>query len=135
MVKGPFPATLFPANIATQGEGRMISRDHYDRLIAAYVSAHEAGDEEAIGGLFTEDAVFLDPGRPPISGRQAIQEIYKNEHMGDGIKLIINVQKFHDGGDLTFGAGTFEVQEGAGASDFSLRLFTDKPMRFRHWQT
>ncbi len=91
----------------------MTMRDQFDRLVAAYIGAAEAGDAEAIARLYTEDALLLTPGHPPISGRQAIQENYK-ESMGDGYKLTVNVQDFQDQGDTAYAAGTYETEDGNG---------------------
>ncbi len=55
----------------------MTMRDQFDRLVAAYIGAAEAGDAEAIARLYTENALLLTPEHPPISGRKAIQENYK----------------------------------------------------------
>ena len=76
--------------------------------------AHEEGNENAIGRLFTENAMLLAPGHLPVQGRQPIQEIYKKEHMGDGVKLTITVKEFQDSGELLYGVGTFEAVEGTG---------------------
>ncbi len=91
----------------------MTMRDQFDRLVAAYIGAAEAGDAEAIARLYTEDALLLTPEHPPISGRQAIQENYK-ESMGDGYKLTVNVQDFQDQGDTAYAAGTYETEDGNG---------------------
>ncbi len=95
----------------------MASRDQYDKLNSAYNAAAEAGDVEAMGRLFTENALLLDPGRPPVSGGQAIRETYK-EHFGNkGYKQTINVYDFNEVGDLAYGVGTFEA-EGWGTGNF-----------------
>ncbi len=94
-----------------------------------YIGAAEAGDAEAIARLYTEDALLLIPEHPPISGRQAIQENYK-ESLGAGVKMIVNVQDFQDQGDTAYAAGTFEAEDGNGNwlevlqrhSDDSLRI-------------
>ncbi len=91
----------------------MTMRDQFDRLVAAYIGAAEAGDAEAMARLYTEDALLLRPAHPPISGRQAIQENYK-ESMGDGYKLTVNVQDFQDQGDTAYAAGTYETEDGNG---------------------
>ena len=91
----------------------MTMRDQFNRLVAAYIGAAEAGDAEAIARLYTEDALLLTPEHPPISGRQAIQENYK-ESMGDGYKLTVNVQDFQDQGDTAYAAGTYETEDGNG---------------------
>ena len=91
----------------------MSMRNQYDKLLAAYIGAAEAGDAEAMTLLYTEDALILTPGHPPISGRQAIQESHK-ESMGVGYKLTINVQDFQDQGDTAYAAGTYETEDGNG---------------------
>ena len=87
----------------------MTSREQYDRLIETYIKAHEEGNENAIGRLFTENALLLGSGFLPVRGRQAIQKAYKDEHMGDGVKLVMTVEEFQDSGELLYGVGTFEA--------------------------
>ena len=91
----------------------MTLRDQFDMLIAAYMGGTEAGDAEAIARLYTEDALLLIPEHPPISGRQAIQENYK-ENLGDGYKMTAKVQDLQDQGDTAYAAGTYESEEGNG---------------------
>ena len=92
----------------------MTMRDRFDRLVAAYMGGTEAGDAEAIGRLYTEDALLLTPEHPPIRGRKAIQENYK-ESLGDGFKMTINIQDFQYMGDTAYAAGTYEYEEGTGS--------------------
>jgi uncharacterized protein (TIGR02246 family) len=89
-------------------------RDQFDRLVAAYMGAVEAGDSEAVARLYTEDALLLIPENPPISGRQAIQENYK-ESLGDGYKLIVKIQDFQEQGDTAYAAGTYEAEDENGS--------------------
>jgi len=91
----------------------MTMREQFERLVASYASAVEAGDAEAIARLYTEDALLLTPGYPPISGRQNIQENYK-ESLGDGYKLTVNIQSFQDLGDTAYAVGTYETEYGNG---------------------
>jgi ketosteroid isomerase-like protein len=93
----------------------MTSRDQYDKLWTAYEAAHKAGDPEAISRFFTEDAMLLNPGQPPISGRQAIQEEYaKFVEDGVNLSLTVNVQDFGEGGDIAYGVGTFDGKDWTG---------------------
>ena len=85
----------------------MTMRDQSDKLAAAYITAAEAGDAVSLASLYTEEALILTPGHPPISGRQAIEE-YCKESIGDGIKLTINVLDFQEQGDTAYVAGTWE---------------------------
>ena len=91
----------------------MTLRDQFDRFIAAYVGAVEAGDAEAVARLYTEDALLINPEHLPISGRQSIQENYK-ENLGDGYKLTVNVLDFQDQGDSAYAVGTYESEDGNG---------------------
>ncbi len=87
----------------------MTSRDQYDKLTAVYEGAYEVGDAEAISRMFTEDAIILFPEHPPVSGRQAIREVYKTL-LGEGVKITVNVQDFDQSGDIAYGAGTYEAE-------------------------
>ncbi len=91
----------------------MTMRDQCDRLFTEWDCAAEAGDAQALTRLYTEDALLLSPGHPPISGRQAIQEHYK-EILGDGFKMTVNVRDFQGQGDTAYAAGTYETEDGNG---------------------
>jgi ketosteroid isomerase-like protein len=91
----------------------MTGREHYDRLNAAYVAAHEAGDAQAIGRLFTEDAMLLSPGLPPILGRTAIEESYE-AYIKNGVAITMDIMEFHASGNLAYGLGTFGGEFGVG---------------------
>ena len=91
----------------------MTMRDQFDKLVASYMGAVEAGDAEAVSRLYTEDALLLSPEHPPIRGRQAIQENYK-ENLGEGFKMAANIQDFEALGDTAYAAGTFETEDGNG---------------------
>jgi uncharacterized protein (TIGR02246 family) len=43
-------------------------------LVAAWLDATRRGDLNAVLGLMTEDAVFLQPGRPPMLGKTAFAQ-------------------------------------------------------------
>lgn len=91
----------------------MSMREQFDGLCNAYAGASEAGDAEAMSRLYTEDAMLLTPGKPPIKGPQAIQEYYR-EDLGDGYKLIINVLDIQELGDTACGVGTYETEDEKG---------------------
>ncbi len=93
----------------------MTMRDQFDRFIEAYTGATNAGDSEAISLLYTEDAILLTPGAPPISGRQAIQENYKKD-LGIGYKLTIKVMDFKDLGDIAYAVSAWETEDEAGSA-------------------
>ena len=91
----------------------MTMRDQFDKLVSAYMGAVEAGDADAIARLYTEDALLLIPEHAAISGRQAIQESYR-ETMGEGVKLNVTVEDFHEQGDTAYAAGTYETEDDNG---------------------
>ena len=87
----------------------MTMRDQCDRLFTEWDCAAEAGDAQALARLYTEDALLLSPGHPPIRGRQAIEEHYK-ESLGNGLKFTVKIQDFQDQGDTAYAAGTYESE-------------------------
>ena len=42
----------------------------------AWEKAFTAGDAKALAALYTEDAILMPPGAPPVNGRAAIQEFF-----------------------------------------------------------
>jgi len=68
----------------------MPSQEHMKQALQAYVDAFNAGDAAAVCDLYADDAVIEDPvGKPPISGRAAIEEFYANAIAG-GAKLSLD---------------------------------------------
>jgi len=49
-----------------------------DRVLRDYERAWTARDPGALSLLFTEDGFVLASGRPPVRGRSAIREVYRN---------------------------------------------------------
>ena len=94
----------------------MSMREQFDKLNNAYAGAVDAGDAEAISGLFTEDGILLAPGSPSFSGRQAIKESHEGEfeEMGGGYNLIIKTLDFQDQGDTAYAVGTWETEDQRG---------------------
>ncbi len=52
--------------------------DALTRVLRDYEQAWRARDAAALAALFTEDGFVLSNARPPVRGREAIQESYKN---------------------------------------------------------
>lgn len=52
--------------------------DALTRVLRDYEQAWRARDAPGLAALFTEDGFVLSNGRPPVRGREAIQEAYKN---------------------------------------------------------
>lgn len=49
-----------------------------DGVLRAYEAAWAASDADRLAELFTEDGFVLRPGHPPVRGRAAIREAYRN---------------------------------------------------------
>jgi ketosteroid isomerase-like protein len=54
-----------------------------DRVLRDYERGWKAGDAAALAALFTEDGFVLQPNRPPVRGRAAIQAAYTGPSGGD----------------------------------------------------
>lgn len=54
-----------------------------DRVLRDYEQGWKAGDAAALAALFTEDGFVLQPNRPPVRGRTAIQAAYTGASGGD----------------------------------------------------
>ena len=52
--------------------------DALTRVLRDYEQAWRARDAAALAALFTEDGFVLSNGRPPVRGREAIRESYRN---------------------------------------------------------
>ena len=50
-----------------------------DRVLRDYESAWRAGDATALSALFTNDGFVLQPGRPPVRGRDALRRAYEGQ--------------------------------------------------------
>lgn len=52
-------------------------RDHIATVNRAFSEAVARGDAEAMAAVYTDDAVVLPPGGPPVEGREAIAELFR----------------------------------------------------------
>lgn len=57
-----------------------------NKLTADYAAAHQAGDGAALAGMYRDDAVIIPPGKPPIKGREAIDNFFSGVKGGAGLK-------------------------------------------------
>lgn len=79
------------------------------QALQSYLDAFNAGDVAAISALYADDAVIEDPvGKPPITGRAAIEEFYANAIAG-GAKLALDGPVRGSYGDRAAMAFTIEV--------------------------
>lgn len=79
-------------------------------LIATWMAATRAGNVETVMGLMTEDAVFLLPGRPPMS-RADFQAAARQQASDAGPKIdgTSEVQEVQVAGDWAFACAHLTV--------------------------
>ena len=107
-VAPPLPAVSLPAEL--------------DRVLRDYEAAYARRDAVALSELFAEDGFLLQPGRPPIRGRQAIAVALQ----GEGGALSLVPIAFRIGDSAGHVVGTFGAERAAGAGGkFVLALERD----------
>lgn len=53
-----------------------------DRVLRDYERLWKAGDAAELVKLFTEDGFVMQPGKPPVRGREAMQRVYSGQGSG-----------------------------------------------------
>ncbi|MDP2479190.1 MAG: DUF4440 domain-containing protein [Candidatus Palauibacterales bacterium] len=77
--------------------------------IAAFDSAMNAGDVDALAALYTADAVSIPPDVPAVTGTEAIKTLW-TDFLAQGDVRTHNVaQRLYISGDLATGWGTYTV--------------------------
>jgi uncharacterized protein (TIGR02246 family) len=78
----------------------MAFQDEVAALEARFLEAYQRGDAAASTEVYTDDVVYLAPGRPPVRGRRAI-EAATAEEIANGLK-ITSLAAYHteSSGDL-----------------------------------
>lgn len=112
--EGPAPATSGPAD---QVEA-LRERGH------AWVEAARAEDAAALARLYTEDAVFLPPGRPEIVGRERIRSLFAAQFEQMDASYDFEIREIVVSGDWAFRRGAYTVR--AALADGSARTIRDK---------
>lgn len=82
----------------------MSATDEIKSLISEYDAAHRAGDGKALVRMFRDDAVIIPPGKPAVTGRQAINEFFSDVKGGSG--LTTNTLRIDVVGSLAYDYGT-----------------------------
>jgi ketosteroid isomerase-like protein len=83
-------------------ETGMAFADEVAALEARFLEAYQRGDAAASVDVYTEDAVYVTPGKPPVRGRKAIEAV-TTEDIVSGLK-ITSLNAFHTekSGDLGY---------------------------------
>ena len=86
----------------------------------AWMEAYNAGNSDGIASLYTEDAILLPPGAPPVVGRAAIREFVVPEMQKAKDAGLTNkcdaVTGVGVSGDLGWLSGNYIVTDGSGAT-------------------
>lgn len=94
-----------------------------DRVLRDYERGWRAGDEAGLAALFAEDGFILQNGRPPVRGRDGIQQAYAGSDgplrlralsyaAGDSIGYIIGTYGYGEG-DADMGKFVLALRRGA----------------------
>lgn len=83
--------------------------DALTRVLRDYEQAWRARDAAALAALFTEDGFVMSNGRPPVRGRDAIREAYKNA----GGPLFLRALAYSADGVTGYIIGAYSHEENA----------------------
>lgn len=90
-----------------------------DRVLRDYEKHWQARDATALAALFTEDGFVLQSNRPPVRGRAAIAEAYRNS----GGPLALRALAYATSDTVGYIIGAFAMKAGgADAGKFTLTL-------------
>ena len=74
-----------------------------DRVLRDYERAWRARDAKALAALFTEDGFVLRSGHPPVRGRDAIEDAYRNA----GGRLHLRALAYEQSGPVAYIVGGY----------------------------
>ena len=82
---------------ALPNQGVLISNgpglDEVQQITGEYVRTHVAADFEECASLFSENAVYMVPGRPSLKGRSQIKSYLKESFTGRGENKILDMKE------------------------------------------
>lgn len=78
-----------------------------DELRQAFSNAYNAANAPALARLLAEDAVWMPPGEPAVTGRAAIQQRYAAQFAVTHSLLTLNAGEIHALADLAWLRGTY----------------------------
>ena len=80
-----------------------------NKVVREYVAGYNAGDLPRVMALWTDDAVVMPAGEPPVVGKKAVEEwkgVYFNRYSFD---LSSTSDELQVGGDWAFNRGAYRV--------------------------
>ena len=86
-----------------QNPGSISLPKELDRVLRDYEAGWAKGDGKALALLFTLDGFVLQPGKPPIQGREAIEKLYQ----GSGSPLALRAFAVGVDGNVGYILGGF----------------------------
>jgi uncharacterized protein (TIGR02246 family) len=104
----------------TMAEGRA----EVDEANRRFMEAFERGDAASVAALYTEDAVALPPDAPMISGRAAIEELWRGLMAAGARGVNLETLRLAGSADLMHevGRATITIQpEGGGTSTLRVK--------------
>ena len=97
-----------------------------DRVLRDYERAWLARDPAALAALFTEDGFVLANGRPPVRGRAAIRDAYRDA----GGPLSLRALAYATEGPVGYIVGAYGPRAGEDTGKFILALRREKDGRW-----
>jgi uncharacterized protein (TIGR02246 family) len=77
----------------------------FDGLVDRWTAAVKVKDPAVLVSLVTEDCIFLAPNAPPIRGRIAVDELYRNLFAGYDLSQTFRFEETQVMGDWAFAWG------------------------------
>lgn len=119
-------AALIPALLLLRQPTQLPSVDlpaPLARVLTDYEQAWQAKNPEALANLFAENGFLLPNGAPPVRGRTAIKEAYKNA----GGDLSLRALAYATEGSVGYIIGAYSQKKGEpDQGKFTLTLVKDK---------
>ena len=88
------------------------TRREIEKEIAEYLAALERSDVETIAAGFTEDGYLIPDSGPPIRGRQAINDWYRDSFAGGPRKVTAQTLEIGADGDMAYLIGLYRLFDG-----------------------
>lgn len=95
------------------GETTMSLRSKIEETNAIYSQAKKDGDVDTLVNGFTEDAIVMFHGSPPLKGRTEIRAFYK-KYYSDGANESLEVLDVEQCGDLALVCGAYNEDGNTG---------------------
>ena len=110
-------------------------RDAIVRNNANAVRWYAAGDAESLAGMCAEDAWQMPPNQPPLEGREAIRQFWRQAFQWGKWDFTLNTQDVDVSGPLAVERGKYVLRFTAGPSaPPGMASFEDRGNYLVHWR-